>query len=106
MTPAASLRRTILLRCAIAPRLAPQVLHPPGELPAEARAGMRLLPTRRLPGSGLLVTRAALGAEAEAPRVEVGAARFQLALFHLGSVGRCRMGAATLGMRGVAASNT
>ena len=68
------------------------VLHPPGELPAEARAGMRLLPTRRLPGSGLLVTRAALGAEAAAPRGEVGAARFQLALLHLGSVGRCRMG--------------
>ena len=89
---AASLRRAILLRCAIAPRLPPQVLHPAGQLPAEARAGMRLLPTRRLPGSGLLVTRAALGAEAAAPRGEVDAARFQLALLHLGSVGRCRMG--------------
>ena len=34
---------------------------------------MRLLPTRRLPGSGLLVTRVALGAEGEAPAAEVEA---------------------------------
>ena len=49
------------------------VLHPPGALPAEARAGLRRLPTRRLPGSGLLVTRVALGPEGEPPRAELDA---------------------------------
>lgn len=39
---------------------------------------MRLLPTRRLPGSGLLVTRVALGAEGEAPRAEVEAVLLNL----------------------------
>lgn len=57
---------------------------------------MRLLPTRRLPGSGLLVTRVALGPEGEAPRAEVEATlleRWRLQPY-VDSVEGCSLGSA------------